>query len=58
MTSNCARKTVEAIDRSTVQGQYSMTSHRAWETIETIDRSTVRFRGAFYFYKVSGNNFN
>jgi len=42
-----AWEAVETIDRSTVQGQYSMTSQRAWETVETIDRSTVRFCGPF-----------
>jgi len=49
MTSECARKTVETIDRSTVQDECSMTSEHAWETVETIDQSTVRFeiRGPF-----------
>jgi len=47
MTSECARETVETIDRSTVKGDYPMTSEHAWETVETIDRSTVRFRGPF-----------
>jgi len=37
MTSECARETVETIDRSTVQEEYSKTSERAWETVETID---------------------
>ena len=47
MTSECARETVETIDRSTVHGEYSMTSERYWETVETIGRSTVRFRKPF-----------
>jgi len=47
MTSECARETVETIDRSTVQGEYSKTSERARETDETINRSKVRFRGPF-----------
>jgi len=47
MTSECARETVETIDRSTVQDEYSMKSEHAWEIVETIDRSIVRFRGPF-----------
>ena len=47
MASECARETVEAIDRSTVQGECSMTSMHAWETVETIDRSTVCLCGPF-----------
>ena len=30
------------IDRSTVQGEYSITSEHAWETVKTIDWSTVQ----------------
>ena len=45
MTSECARKKVETIDRSTVQEEYSMTSEHAWETVESIVRSIVRFGG-------------
>ena len=51
MTSECARETVETIDRSTVQDEYSMTSEHAWETVEIIDRSTVAFRGPFYNFR-------
>jgi len=29
MTSECAKETVKTIDRSTVQGEYSMTSEHA-----------------------------
>jgi len=39
MTSDCARETVETIDRSTVQWENSMTSKCAWETVKTIEIS-------------------
>ena len=56
------------LERSTVQGEYSLTSYHYWETVETIDRPTVRFRGPFlefqktvkntdlHLYKKSGYN--
>jgi len=43
MTSECARETVETIDRSTVQGEYSMTSERGSGQIVPRTNSTPSF---------------